>query len=197
MFVDLHHACHFQAIVETGTYVGCTTQFIAKNSRVPVYTVESSPEFFHIAKRHLKNHPDVHLTLGDSVEFLQSLPISLETRIFFYLDAHWQQHLPLQEETELIFTKYRDFVIMIDDFAVPFDDGYTYDDYGPGKQLGLRDFPYHTDSRVSAYFPRRRAAEESGERRGSIILASSTLTPVVDAVNSLRKFEASDSENFE
>jgi hypothetical protein len=121
------------------------------------------------------------------VAFLKTLPLPPETRIFFYLDAHWHQHLPLLQETDWIFSKYSNFVIMIDDFAVPTDEGYTYDDYGPGKQIGLRDFPYHADPRVSAYFPSRRASEESGERRGSIILASTSMAPIVDSLNCLTR----------
>jgi hypothetical protein len=187
IFIDLFRTCCFHAIIETGTYVGCTTRFMAKNSNVPVYTVESDRKTFYIAKQHLKNYPGVHLTLGDSVEFLKSLPLAPEDRIFFYLDAHWGQHLPLREETDFIFSSYKNFVIMIDDFAVPNDEGYRYDDYGQGAQIGLRDFPYHTDPRVSAYFPSRRASEESGERRGSIILASVSMTPLVDSLDCLRR----------
>jgi hypothetical protein len=187
IFIDLNRACRFQTIVETGTYVGCTTQFFARNSNVPVHTAESSAREFHIARRHLQRFPSVHLTLGDSVEFLKSLPVPPDTRIFFYLDAHWGEHLPLDRETDFILSKYENFVIMIDDFAV-FDDGeYEYDDYGPGKQIGLRDFPYHTDPRVAIYFPNRRASEESGLRRGSIVLASPSMAPIVDSLDCLRR----------
>jgi hypothetical protein len=187
MFIDLNRACNFEAIVETGTYVGCTTQFLARNSNVPVYTAESSAKEFHIAKRHLRHYPAVHLTHGDSLQFLKSVPLDTETRIFFYLDAHWENNLPLAEETGIILSRFHNFVVMIDDFAVPDDDGYTYDDYGPGKQLGLRDFPYHADPRVNTYFPNRRASEESGARRGSIVLASASMAPIVDCLDCLRR----------
>jgi hypothetical protein len=40
---------------------------------------------------------------------------------------------------------------MIDDFEVPGDSGYAYDDYGPGKRLWFHDFPLHNDNRISAY----------------------------------------------
>jgi hypothetical protein len=82
-------------------------------------------------------------------------------------------------------------VIMIDDFAVPGDEGYTYDDYGPGKQLSLRDFPFHKDPRVRVFFPSRHSSRESGARRGCIVLASRALAPALDTLGSLRHMEFS------
>ena len=153
IFIDLLKACKFEAIVETGTFVGCTTHFFAKNTDVPVYTVESNARVFQLARRRLKPFPRVHLTRADSVEFLHTLPLAPRTPTFFYLDAHWEARLPLAEEVEFIASRFPRFVIMIDDFAVPGDAGYGFDDYGPGKQLSLRDFPFHQDSRMCVYFP--------------------------------------------
>ena len=42
MFAEIVEACKPAAIVETGTFRGVTTEFMAKFSRVPVHTVESS-----------------------------------------------------------------------------------------------------------------------------------------------------------
>jgi hypothetical protein len=186
IFWDLARSCRFEAIVETGTYVGCTTLFLASNCNLPVYSAEISARWLGIAKRRLAAYSNVKFTKADSVAFLSSLPLSQETRIFFYLDAHWLDHLPLRDEIEVIFNKFRNFVVMIDDFRVPSDDGYTYDDYGPGKQLSLRDFPLHMDRRVSAYFPGRPASEESGYRRGCIILASTTMKVAADSLDCLK-----------
>jgi hypothetical protein len=186
IFWELARSCKFEAIVETGTYVGCTTLFLASNCNLPVYSAEISARWLAIAKRRLTAYSNVKFTKADSVDFLSSLPLSQGTRIFFYLDAHWLNHLPLREEIELIFSKFSKFVVMIDDFRVPGDDGYTYDDYGPGKQLGLRDFPLHTDPRVSAYFPRRPSSEESGRRRGCVILSSASMKAAVDSLECLR-----------
>jgi hypothetical protein len=55
--------------------------------------------------------------------------------ILFYLDAHWNDDLPLEEELELIFSVHPHAVVMIDDFQVPDDPGYQFDEYGPGKAL--------------------------------------------------------------
>jgi hypothetical protein len=63
-----------------------------------------------------------------------------ESPIFFYLDAHWSEDLPLADETEFIIRNLNTFTIMIDDFEVPRDSGFAYNDYGPGKHLSSRDF---------------------------------------------------------
>jgi hypothetical protein len=191
IFMDLNRTCRFEAIVETGTYVGCTTQFLAKNTSVPVHTVESNAKDFQVAKRHLKFYPKVHLVHANSVNFLSSLPLAQDTTTFFYLDAHWEGCLPLAEEVEIVLSRFKHFVIMIDDFAVPGDEGYTYDDYGPGKRLSLRDFPFHKDPRVRAFSPSRPSMQESGARRGCIVLASDTLAPALGSLDCLRHLDLS------
>ncbi len=185
IFVDLNRVCEFEAIVETGTFVGCTTQFFAENTEVPVFTVESNARAFQLARRRLKSFPNVHSVRGDSVEFLRALPLAPATRAFFYLDAHWEDRLPLAEEVESIASRFSRFVIMIDDFEVPGDAGYGFDDYGPGKQLSLRDFPFHQDSRLCVYFPRRHSSQESGSRRGCAFLVSREMRLAADSLDCL------------
>ena len=186
MFVDLVQACRFGAIVETGTFRGSSTIFLAQNSGgVPVYSSEISARYFTLAGRRLSPLPNVHLYNLDARQFLAALPLSHDTRTFFYLDAHWNQDLPLADETEFIIKTYRSFVIMIDDFQVPGDAGYKFDDYGPGKSLSLRDFPFQDDSRIAAYFPARHSSRESGIKRGCIVLVSQDMKSVVDSIDSL------------
>jgi hypothetical protein len=55
--------------------------------------------------------------------------------VFFYLDAHWNDDLPLADEVDIVFQRCPKAIVMIDDFEVPSDAGYGYDDYGPGKAL--------------------------------------------------------------
>jgi hypothetical protein len=186
IFLDLAQSCRFEAIVETGTFRGSSTIFLAKNSGgAPVYTSEISLRYFALASRRLRSLRNVSLYNMDSRRFLAALPLPRETRTFFYLDAHWHKDLPLEDETEFIMRNFRSFVIMIDDFEVPGDPGYSFDDYGPGKRLSLSDFPFHTDNRIVSYRPGRPSSRESGIRRGCIILVSSDLKPQVDSVRSL------------
>ncbi len=141
LFTAVLRALDCESIVETGTYLGNTTKYMADTS-LPVYSCESSPVFFAIAKKELARKPNVDLFLGDSRAFLGHLIARgvHERRSFLYLDAHWNQDLPLVEELEIIARSWSEFVLMIDDFQVPHDDGYGFDDYGPGKRFTLRDF---------------------------------------------------------
>lgn len=64
--------------------------------------------------------------------------------------------MPLAGELELVFSHCSAAVVMIDDFQVPFDAGYAYDDYGAGKAL----VPGYIAPAVSVYglrafYPRR------------------------------------------
>jgi hypothetical protein len=181
IFIDLVRACKFNTIVETGTFRGSTTLFLALNSGgAPVYTSEIRTRVFELARRRLRAIPNIHIYNSDSRKLLSTINPSSECPSFFYLDAHWLGDLPLAEETELIARKFPSFVIMIDDFQVPGDPGYGYDDYGPGKSLSLRDFPFDSDPRFVPYFPARRSTEESGVRRGCIVLASPDLRDNLD-----------------
>jgi hypothetical protein len=187
IFIDLVRACRFDAILETGTFRGSTTLFLCHNSNgSPVHSTEINPRFFQLSRRRLRFLPNLHLYNLDSRAFLSALKLRQESRAFFYLDAHWRDDLPLAEEIELIIGKFHTFGIMVDDFEVPDNSGYAYDDYGPGKSLSLRDFPFHKDNRMRVYFPSRPASRESGIRRGCVVLVSPDLKDAVDSLDCLR-----------
>jgi hypothetical protein len=62
-------------------------------------------------------------------------------------------------------------LVMIDDFRIPDDDAYGYDDYGQGKCISLEYLkPVIDKHQLFAYIPNYPALEESGERRGWVIL---------------------------
>lgn len=192
IFLDLVRACCFDAIVETGTFRGSTTLFLSLNSNgTAVYSSEINPRFFQIARRRLRKLANLHLYNLDSRTFLSELRLPRESRIFFYLDAHWHNDLPLADETEFIIRNFDTFAIMIDDFEVPGNSGYAFDDYGVGKCLSLRDFPFHKDDRLCTYFPSRPASQESGIRRGCVVLISPNLKDTVDSLSCLRELDPS------
>jgi len=190
IFLDLVRTCRFEAVVETGTYRGSTTLFLCHNSDgAPVYSAETNSRFFEIARRRLRLAANLHLCNLDSRVFLSGLSLPRRTRTFFYLDAHWHDDLPLAGETEYIIGNFSTYAIMIDDFEVPGDSGYTFDDYGTGKCLSLRDFPFHTDGRIVVFFPSRAACQESGRRRGCIVLASPDLKAAVSSLECLHMLD--------
>jgi hypothetical protein len=127
------------AIVETGTYRAVTTQFMAR-TKLPVFTVESDARMHGFARTKLWRQRNVKPLLQDSRSALRDLldgPLSGLTSscLFFYLDAHWNEDLPLADELQIILRRCASPVIMIDDFQVPDDAGCGFDDYGPGKAL--------------------------------------------------------------
>ncbi len=189
IFRELIGKAQFQMIVETGTYRGATTEFLAQESGLLVCTVEAEPRFYHYARRRLKGHKHIRLELGDSREFIAKLagdPALPKQNVFFYLDAHWQKDLPLRQEIELIVKFWRGVAIMIDDFQVPGDEGYAYDDYGPGKRLCLEYLEPLSQFELQAHFPTLPSAQETGGKRGCIVLADKVLADRVKGIQTLR-----------
>src|SRR5581483_11607057 len=88
----------------------------------------------------------------------------------FYLDAHWdKQDLPLLEELRLIFERSPRAVVLIDDFEVWDDPGYSFDDYGAGRRLTLDYLAPLAAFAPRCFFPLG-AAGETGGRRGCVVL---------------------------
>ena len=181
---DLLFAFPIKAIVETGTFRGTSTALFAATS-LPVYSAEIHPRYFSYSKmRFLLNH-NVHLYHSDSRSFLRDL--SEDSRIpkedvFFYLDAHWEKDLPLLDELNIIFSKWERPIVMVDDFQVP-DSSYGYDDYGPGKALNLGYIdPVVSTHNLSVFFPAVDPLEETGARRGSIVLCKEMSAVEMDKI---------------
>ncbi len=185
-------ALHPVALVETGTYLGTTTEFMARIG-LPVYTVESQPRNYGFARARLRRFPNVTIHFGDSRTALRSFfdgPLSSKRNktIFVYLDAHWNEDLPLAEEIDIIFSFCRSAVVMIDDFQVPGDPGYTYDDFGEGKALT----PAYVETAVkmhglSAFYPSLPSSEEGGLRCGCVVLAKDVTPANALAASALLK----------
>jgi hypothetical protein len=195
IFNDLLGAVRFDLVVETGTYRGTTTEYMATVSRSPVLTVEADARAYGFSRARLGRFSNITGTNEDSRVFLNRLldgkELSRRTP-FFYLDAHWDADLPLFEELKAIFEKCPVALVMVDDFRVPGDEQYQYDDYGEGKAL--------TDSYIAPlveslelvqYYPAARAAEETGMRRGCVVLVRKDSGHVesLATVSSIRRWE--------
>jgi hypothetical protein len=92
--------------------------------------------------------------------------------MLLYLDAHWREHLPLKEELSLIFGRCRSAVAIVDDFQVPDEPDYEFDDYGPGKRLCI-DLLAATGIDFHLFFPTAPASAETGHRRGAVVVTAS------------------------
>lgn len=181
--------CDIQQIIETGTYKGTTTEWLA-SFELPVDTVEVNPRFQEFSARRLAEFANVRLHFGDSVSFLRQAAQRADAatmRHFVYLDAHWLDHLPLREELQIILGLMPRSVVMVDDFQVPDDSGYGYDDYGPGKALTPA---YLEDLAVpfTAFYPAAAARWETGAKRGCVVLtADNALRQVLADLPCLRR----------
>ena len=164
-----------EIVIETGTYVGSSTPYLASLASNQMITIESQEKFLAQAKKHF-----IHLGLfaekisiihGDSsVEINKVLSqIPQENKILFYLDAHWDSVLPLKEELELITNRGGSFIVAIDDFQIPDDSSFGYDHYdGEAINLGLIPNTFKGE----LWLPNHSADFESGARKGTAYLFS-------------------------
>lgn len=169
-------AIPFGTVIETGTYRALTTRHLSTLTKAPIATIEVNPTYYRFSQGRLAKIPQVHQFLGKSPAVLEQLrvdPAWQAEPVFFYLDAHWLHDLPLLDELAAVRRGWTRFVALIDDFRVDGDDGYFYDDYGPGKALILPLFakdPGLAD--LNVFWPSARATDETGARRGWVVLAS-------------------------
>jgi hypothetical protein len=192
LVAELCERVPFVAVVETGTYRGTTTEHLGRKTRLPVHSFEGNPRHHGFARARLKLLRNVALHRSDSRTGLIRLAGSNafpRGAVFFYLDAHGSADLPLAEEIVLAFEHWPEAVVLIDDFAVPDDPGYGFDDYGPGKALTLEYLDANAILTPGLWFPTCPSSMETGERRGCVVLArAGDVVRRVDGVTSLRRW---------
>jgi len=132
-FLALKEKFDIKVAIETGTCLGYTTLWLAENFEM-VKSVESHPEYFAIAKNRLKDMTNVELVQGKSELNLPSMLVD-GMRSIFFLDAHWGEACPLEEELDIIawYTETEhpilEPIIAIHDFQVPDNPDLGYDSY--------------------------------------------------------------------
>ena len=193
IFIELTKTINFDCVVETGTYKGTTTEYMAQNLDLPIYTVEAVARNYGFSIHRLREIDNIFIELNDSRIFIRQLatqPELLKNTVLFYLDAHWHDDLPLAEELDLIFEHWSKSVILIDDFQVPDDPGYGYDDYGEGKALTLDYLKDHEQHNYKAFFPDVSSEHETGARRGMVVLSNSPqLIANLQTMQTLREYQ--------
>jgi hypothetical protein len=143
---------------------------------VPVMTIEAHAPTFEFAVRRLKRFKNVSIRFGSSSAILPDyLPsVGRSTPTMIYLDAHWESNLPLAEEIASICRHLDRFVVVVDDFEVPGDAGYSFDDYGHGKALTAGYLNACAGKDLARFYPSVPSKEETGSRRGWIVLTGDT-----------------------
>jgi hypothetical protein len=182
---DIFEAVPIDEVVETGAFRGTTTCFLAEVSKGDVHSVELVERFYKFAAvRCAREQPRIRLVHGDSRLFLKALADrTTHPSTFFYLDAHWQEDVPRHEELRIIHERWSDAVVMIDDFEVPGDPGYGVAMYG-GHPLNERYLPPLAG--WSRFYPAIASADETGARRGCIVLATRRHADRLDGLGLLR-----------
>ena len=128
LIIDLH----VEQVVETGTFLGHTTQYISdifKN--VHIKTVELNKTHYDNAVKKFSENKNVECFFESSDKFLETFDKKGLVTLF-YLDAHWNDYNPLKAEIKNIIknTDGKD-IIVIDDFMVPNRD-FSFDNVPEG-----------------------------------------------------------------
>ncbi|MFB6849005.1 hypothetical protein ACFCXS_29710 [Streptomyces sp. NPDC056373] len=177
------------AVFESGSYRGASTRFFWQSSGKPVYTAEKNQNFARYVGRRFRHVPEVRVVNRDSREALRLLHdgnhLPHSECIVFYLDAHWNEDLPLREEVEFITRTWPSSVIVIDDFKVPDDGGYGFDVYG-SVELSLEYLGAEAIGPYQVLWPSCRSEDETGYRRGCVVLTSPKTAPALAELPELR-----------
>lgn len=187
-----HTAKPFEVCVETGAWLGATTDFLASLLGQPqVHSAELNPTFHEFSSMRLKHCPNAAVHFASSETLLNTLNEEIKhKRSFVYLDAHWNDYLPLRDELAIC-GHWPQATIMIDDFKVEGDDSFKYDDYG--EAVGVLTLEYIQDliGNHTLYFPAFSAAEDEGAKSGFIILTSDPQSiQTLDACPHVRRYTA-------
>ena len=172
-FARLVKDYQIRSIVETGTYHGITTEYLA--SLVPlVHSIEIDPRYQTIARQRVGKNKQVKLHLGNSPQVLDHILWGLPQPSLFFLDAHWGGYCPLLDELRAMATMgIRDPVVVIHDFKVP-DTTLGYDTY-QGKPFS----PDYVDPMLPFLYPKGYRTHYNdnsaeGARRGILYVTPAT-----------------------
>lgn len=130
---DVHAAIAFDhlvdvyapdAIIETGSHVGDTTEYLARTyPHLPVHSCDLNPVHVDVARRRTRRLPNCHVTREDSRDLVRRA-VGRYARPLFFLDAHWNSDWPLHDELSLI----THGIVVIDDFDIG-DPAFGFDEY--------------------------------------------------------------------
>lgn len=133
-FIRLRDKYKISTVVETGTYYGVTTSWLAKNFE-KVYTTEINELFYNNAIKRFNDEnirQNIKSYLSNSVEVLpkiiEEIKLSGEKCLFF-LDAHWYANPLLGELGCISSCGFKPTVLCIHDMMNPNDLTMGYDVY--------------------------------------------------------------------
>jgi len=126
----LVHAYGCDGIVETGCFLGDTTEYLGRYYHsLPVRTCDIDPAHADFTRRRVRGCSNVTVYTGDSTQLIPTMFDDLRRPLLF-LDAHWNADWPLAGELRAVTTG----VICVDDFAIGHD-RFGFDVYD-GQECG-------------------------------------------------------------
>ena len=179
---EILESIQFDKIIETGTLLGNTTEFFQKFS-IPVISIEISEFYFLVSKIRFIDKGNVNLINSNSSDYFNKLTPSKE-KIFFYLDAHSQEHIPLMNELSKCL-EFKNSIILIDDFKVPGNKNFGFDVY-KGEELSLKNYEMLND--YDLYFPNYSPNKDNGSRGYVLIDISGKNKNVFSKIKNLDNF---------
>ena len=135
------HSIENAAWIETGTYMGSTTQFLAK--RYPkVTTIEPSAYFFRFSESRLKRSRNVATLFGPSEVHFETALNGNQKEVNIWLDGHFSEGgtflgdsvSPIVHELEIIArhkSKFNSIRVFVDDVRLFQRDGWQATGYPP------------------------------------------------------------------
>lgn len=133
-FLRLKKKYDIKHVIETGTYHGMTTTWLAKTFK-HVYTTEVNPNFYTIAQNRFDEHKVkdmIQSYQGDSVVLMPNIIEQVQNiggNALFFLDAHWYTNPLLGELLAIASSGYKPAIICIHDMMNPDDPSMGYDVY--------------------------------------------------------------------
>ena len=120
---DISQRLDVGAVIETGTFLGSSTPYLAGFFGCKTYTIEIDQFNAERAqKRFDQNHKnlDIEMRLGDSAIKIVELLGLIDPRkvVFAYLDAHWLDAIPTQAEIQALLDWGGQWIAVVDDFKV-------------------------------------------------------------------------------
>lgn len=146
--------------VETGTCLGFTCYYVAKNfPNVNVFTCELSEYYYNESINNIGDLsllPNLTIKLEKSPDALYNLENYYSKDIYnkpvvFWIDAHGGKDLPLYQEIDFITKKFTNYCIFIDDFQNEYDSGFSND----GELFNIKYVKNYINNKenVKVYFP--------------------------------------------
>ena len=172
-------------IIETGTWVGNTTNFLS-NFNSEVYSIESNSSFCALSLLRFSKNENVIIIKGSSHDVITKFD-NFKENIFVYLDAHWEEFVPLDFELNHL-KNFTDVIVLIDDFKVEQIPEWKYDKYND-IELSLEYFSVLNS--FDLFFPNYKPVDQ--ENHSGFVIASrgSESKRILSEINELTFLEKS------